>query len=227
MHWIILLLLLMSLVLGPQLWVRWVLLRHHQQAEEDFPGTGGELARHLLDRFQLKDVGVEVSEMGDHYDPASKTVRLTKDKLEGRTLTAVTVAAHEVGHALQDAADEPSFRRRTRLANWTMHAQTIGSLLLFTAPILGLVTRSPAPAIISAVAAFLIMGSGLVVQFLTVPVELDASFRKALPLLRSGYIKEEQIPAVRQILRAAAWTYVAGSLASLLNIWRWLVLLRR
>jgi Zn-dependent membrane protease YugP len=62
---------------------------------------------------------------------------------------------------------------------------------------------------------------------LTLPVEIDASFRKALPLLSTGYLTERQIPAARAILRAAAWTYVAASLASLLNFWRWVALLRR
>ncbi|MGB5775973.1 MAG: zinc metallopeptidase, partial [Sedimenticolaceae bacterium] len=71
------------------------------------------------------------------------------------------------------------------------------------------------------------MGFGVVVQLVTLPVELDASFRKALPVLEAGYLEAEQVPAARSILRAAAWTYVAASLASLLNFWRWLTVLRR
>jgi hypothetical protein len=64
-------------------------------------------------------------------------------------------------------------------------------------------------------------------HLLTLPVEIDASFNKALPLLTKGYLLPRQIPAARSILRAAAWTYVAASLASLLNFWRWMALLRR
>ena len=64
-------------------------------------------------------------------------------------------------------------------------------------------------------------------HLLSLPVELDASFRMALPLLESGYLEKRQVPAARSILRAAAWTYVAASLASLLNFWRWLAVLRR
>jgi Zn-dependent membrane protease YugP len=64
-------------------------------------------------------------------------------------------------------------------------------------------------------------------HLLTLPVEIDASFKKALPLLSTGYLSEQQIPAARSILRAAAWTYVAASLVSLLNFWRWIALLRR
>ena len=68
---------------------------------------------------------------------------------------------------------------------------------------------------------------GVVVQFVTLPVELDASFRKAMPLLASGYLEPRQVGPARSILRAAAWTYVAASLAGLLNFWRWLQVLRR
>ena len=75
--------------------------------------------------------------------------------------------------------------------------------------------------------AFLIMGFAILVHLVTLPVEIDASFNKALPLLSNGYLSKQQIPAARSILRAAAWTYVAASLSSLLNFWRWIALLRR
>ena len=92
---------------------------------------------------------------------------------------------------------------------------------------LALIGRAPSPALLSVLGGFLIMGFGVVVQLLTLPVELDASFRKALPMLEAGYLETNQVPAARQILRAAAWTYVAASLASLLNFWRWMAILRR
>lgn len=227
MNALLLLVLLLVVLLGPQLWVQRQLARYHRKAESNFPGTGGEFARHLLDRFHLQHIKVEPTREGDHYDPRSKTVRLTEDKYGGRTLTAITVAAHEVGHALQDAAEEPLFRWRTRLASVAMAAEKFGSFLLFAAPVLTLLTRMPAPGLISAVAAFCIMGMGLVVQLLTLPVELDASFRKALPVLESGYLDVGQQKPARRILRAAAWTYVAASLSGLLNFWRWLRVLRR
>jgi len=224
---IVALVLMVVLVLGPQWWVKRVMDRHNREPEANFPGNGGELARHLLDRFGLHEVVVEVTEQGDHYDPDARAVRLTPDKYQGRTLTAITVAAHEVGHALQDAAAEPMFRWRSRLARVAVTAQRVGSFLLFAAPLLTVASRMPSPGLVSALGAFMIMGLGLVVQFATLPVELDASFRKALPLLRGGYLEERQLPGARRILRAAAWTYVAGSLASLLNFWRWMQVLRR
>ncbi len=217
----------LAALLGPQLWVQWVLNRYNRDAEANFPGNGGELARHLLDRFQLNSVSVEATEQGDHYDPRSRTVRLTGDKLSGRTLTAITTAAHEVGHALQHAADEPLFRLRERLVGYAVLAQRLGSFLLFAAPVLSIVTRAPAPGLISALAAFLILGTNVVVQAVTLPVELDASFKKALPLLKSGYLSPGQYAGAQRILRAAAWTYLASSLAGLLNFWQWLRVVRR
>jgi Zn-dependent membrane protease YugP len=218
---------ILLLLLGPQFWVQWVLSRYNQQTEPNFPGNGGELARHLLDRFSLHGVSVEATTEGDHYDPQSKSVRLTQDKLTGKTLTAITTAAHEVGHALQDAADEPLFRMRSRLVSWARSAQLLGSFLLFAAPLLSLVTRAPPVGLVTVLAALLILGSNVVAQALTLPVELDASFNKALPLLKSGYLTAQQQTAARRILRAAALTYLASSLAGLLNFWRWLQVIRR
>jgi hypothetical protein len=137
------------------------------------------------------------------------------------------VAAHECGHAFQHAAAEPLFMMRTRLAKISVFAQRLGSLLLFAAPFIVLVTRLPSAAVFNISGAFLIMGFAIVMHLFTLPVEIDASFKKALPLLSSGYLTEKQVPAARSILRAAAWTYVAASLASLLNFWRWIALLRR
>lgn len=218
---------LVLLIFAPQWWVQRVLAQYHREDEPNFPGSGGELARHLLDRFGLQDVKVELTDSGDHYDPMARAVRLTPDKLDGRTLTAITVAAHECGHALQHAVEQPSFMWRTRLAVAAMWAGRIGSMLLFAAPLLVLATRMPAPGLVTALGAFLVMGFGVVVQLITLPVELDASFNKAMPLLRDGYLEDHQVRGAQRILQAAAWTYVAASLAGLLNFWRWLAVLRR
>ena len=219
--------LILILVFLPQLWVKQVLERHNRVAEDNFPGNGAELARHLLDRYDLTEVKVEVTELGDHYDPRDRCVRLTRDKFEGRTLTAITVAAHECGHAFQHAAGEPLFLLRTQVAGISVIAQRVGSLLLFLAPLSVLVAKAPSAGVLTFGGAFLVMGFALLMHVLTLPVELDASFKKALPLLSRGYLSASQVPAARSILRAAAWTYVAGSLASLLNFWRWIAILRR
>ena len=227
MHYLLIVFILFGLLYGPQLWVKQVLNRYNRKDEENFPGTGGELARHLLDRFNLQHVKVEITEQGDHYDPSTETVRLTADKHDGKTLTAITVAAHECGHAMQHATKQPLFMWRTRLAHTTVLAERFGSFLLFAAPLLVLISRAPAVGFVSAIGAFLVIGFGVLLQFLTLPVEIDASYRKALPILKDGYLTETQYPAAKRILRAAAWTYVAASLSSLFNFWRWMAVLRR
>ncbi len=227
MHYLILLCIVVGIIYGPQLWVQSVLARYNKKPEQNFPGTGGELARHILDRYNLEEIKVEVTDLGDHYDTQSKTVRLTRDKYEGKTLTAITVSAHECGHALQHAAGESLFQMRTRMAYSAIWAQRIGSFLLFIAPVMVFAFKVPSVAILNILGAFLIMGFAVVVHILTLPVEIDASFNKALPILESGCLNEKQKPGARKILRAAAWTYVAASLATLLNFWRWLAVLRR
>lgn len=227
MIYLLLFLLILAALFLPQAWVAHVLARYNRKPEKNFPGTGAELARHLLDRFELRDVGVERTDIGDHYDPMQRCVRLTPDKFDGRTLTAITVAAHECGHALQHAGREPLFMWRTRLARSAAWAQRLGSFLILAAPMIGLLARAPSPAVISVFGGFLVLGFGVLVQLITLPVELDASYRKALPVLEAGFLEPEQVPGARRILRAAAWTYVAASLAGLLNFWRWLAVLRR
>ena len=227
MHLLLLLALLLLLVLGPQWWVRWVLARYHRK-ELDVPGTAGELARHLLDRFHLEEVKVEIArEVGDHYDPIDRAVRLTADKIDARTLTAVTTAVHEVGHAIQHGVSYGPFLWRMRLAGIAQTAERVGSFLLFAAPMVALFTRSHVSGAVMVLGAVSTIGVGIVLQLLTLPVEWDASFNRALPILGSGYVEKAQMPAARRILRACAFTYVASSLAGLLNFWRWMRLVGR
>ncbi|MFW5681350.1 MAG: zinc metallopeptidase, partial [Pseudomonadota bacterium] len=108
-------LLVLALVFAPALWAQAV-LRWYRDDRPDFPGTGGELARHLLDEAGLGDVAVEPTERGDHYDPEAKAVRLSAAHFDGRSLAAVVVAAHEVGHALQDRDGYAPLAWRGRLA---------------------------------------------------------------------------------------------------------------
>lgn len=227
MHILIGTVLVLALLFGPQIWVQSVMHRH-AKPRKDFPGNGGEFARHLLNQLQLQQVGVEVADNGDHYDPVTRTVRLTPDKLNGRSLTAITVAAHEVGHALQDKLAYPPLRWRSRLALLATTAQQLGNGLIVLAPVVTALTRAPSAALLMLVAGLASFGSAALVHLFTLPVEWDASFRRALPLLKAGqYLSAQDQQGARQILTAAAFTYVAGSLASLLNIWRWLRWIRR
>ncbi|WP_447970013.1 zinc metallopeptidase [Nitrospira sp. M1] len=218
---------LAAVFIGPQLWVKRV-FSQYRTPREDFPGTGGELARHLLDRFHLQDVQVETTDMGDHYDPLAKIVRLTSENYYGQSLTAATVAAHEVGHALQDQAGYSPLKERTRLVRVAQRAEKVGSFVMLGIPIVAAITRAPGAGLLVMIAGIATMGIGTLIHFLTLPVEWDASFRRALPVLeQGGYLSPEDLSGARKILKAAALTYVAGSMASLLNLWRWIAMMRR
>jgi len=223
---IIALLILLALATLPQLWVRAVMARHSGE-RSDFPGSGGQFARHLLDEMKLHEVRVEETKAGDHYDPQDKTVRLSPGNFSGRSLTAVTVAAHEVGHAMQDATRYPPLVARTRLAKTGAVVERVGVFVMIAAPIMAVIVKHPAGMLFQIGAGLLLIGFTVLVHLTTLPVEFDASFKRALPVLRAGqYIPERDMPAARGILRAAALTYVAGAFISLINIARWLRVLR-
>lgn len=220
MIWILLAILIGALVFGPTLWVKSVMKRHSAD-RPDFPGTGGELARHLLDNAGLQEVAVEQVPTGDHYDPAAKAVRLTKNNYEGRSLTAVAVATHEVGHALQDRDSYKPLHARQRIIKFAAVTDTIGSIAMFGFSFAGTAAAGPRVLLLGGIAVILMGLVRVVANLVTLPVELDASFKRALPILEhGGYIKAEDLPAARGILKAAAYTYVAASAMQLLNFFR-------
>lgn len=218
---------LVVLVYLPQWWVKRVFAAH-QQDREDFPGTAGQLAEHVIETLQIRQASVQVSEQSNHFDPESKTVALIPIYHQGKSLTAITVAAHEIGHLLQLEEGNAWLNMRTLFVQWSKKMERFGLLALFLMPFAGLLTRSAPVMITLAILGFSGMLLNVVIHLLTLPMELDASFGKALPLLKSGgYISREDEPNVRQILWAAALTYLASALSSLLNLANWLRILRR
>jgi len=215
----------LALIFGPQIWVQRT-MRAHGVQRDDFPGTGQELARHLLDEAGLQSVAVEETAEGDHYDPQDKAVQLSADNFHGKSVTSAAVAAHEVAHAVQDRDHYAPLYYRQKLVAHAMTMQTIGTILLMAAPVVFAVIRSPAVLLIEVLGALAIMATTVAVQAVTLPTELDASFKRALPVL-ANYLPEEDMPAARKVLKAAAYTYVASALVSLLDVARWFRLLIR
>jgi len=220
-------LVIVGLVFGPGIWVQRVMSKYARPADR-YPGSGAELARWLLDEHGLTSVKVEVSDSGDHYDPEAKAVRLSESNFGGRSLTAITVAAHEVGHALQDRDGYAPLRLRSHLARAGRGIEKIGAATLVVAPFLGALTRVPTLGLLMFGAGIATLLSSTLVHIVTLPTELDASFGRALPMLdRHGVLKRADRPHARRLLKAAAMTYVAASLMSLLNVARWWAILRR
>jgi Zn-dependent membrane protease YugP len=215
-----------TVMFGPHLWARHVLNRYNRQ--EYFSGSGIDLARLVLERLKLSEITVETTDTGDHYDPVKKAIRLTKSVCGRKTLTAVVVAAHEVGHAIQDQSGYKPLKTRTRMIGTAQKLERIGAIIMMAVPVLAGVTRAPSVGVLMLVGGFATLCIPVLVHLLTLPTEFDASFKRALPLLTSGdYIPPEDIPAARKILVACALTYVASSLIGLLNVWRWIRVLRR
>ncbi|WP_018915651.1 zinc metallopeptidase [Vreelandella zhanjiangensis] len=222
---VLLIVLLLAVFILPNVWAKWVLKRH-QRGRDDYPGTGAELAEHLLRRLGVDEVTVERTEFGDHYDPETRCVRLSPDHYDGRSLTAVTVAAHEVGHAIQHHQGYAPLLARSRLVGVAQKAEKMGAILMMAAPFLFLLTRVPGGLALVIGMAVISFGTAALVHLVTLPVEFDASFNRALPLLKD-YVPPYDMAGARHVLTACAFTYVAASLASMLNLGRWLVILRR
>ena len=220
-------LVVLVLIFGPSLWVKFVMNRYSSQLPE-ISGTGGELAKHLIERFSLKGVEVEITELGDHYDPIEKKVRLVREHYESKSLTAISIAAHEIGHAIQDQQGDKRLVTRTKMIPIANMVARWSVAIISLSPIIGIITRHPMP-----FSVLLFLGlSGFVARMMihavTLPIEFDASFSKALPILREGnYISQPSEKAVNRILNAAALTYVSAALADILNLGRWLVILSR
>ncbi|OMH34795.1 zinc metallopeptidase [Motiliproteus sp. MSK22-1] len=228
MLYAILTLALILLIYAPQLWVRHTMKKFGDDVS-DMPGTGGELADHLIQRFKLVGVVVEQTDEGrDHFDPSGPAVRLSPSNYNGRSLKAVAVAAHEVGHAIQYHRQERIFELRRKYIPIAMGFRKMGELLLLLIPVLVLIVKVPALMLVVVVISLILQLMGASAYLIMLPEEWDASFNKALPILIEGeYIQEQQVSAVRMVLKAAALTYFASALASIVHLGRWALLLRR
>ncbi|SHG78978.1 hypothetical protein SAMN02745129_0717 [Ferrimonas marina] len=213
----------------PGMWVKHVMEKYGEPADRyREKGSGSELARHLLKHHGLENVKVEETPAGDHYDPVAKAVRLSPNNYAGYSLTAVTVAAHEVGHAIQDSRGESLFLARQKLVKTAIAGERLAGIMLMATPLILVLTRIPQAGAFTMVIGIGSMALSTLVHLITLPVEFDASYGKALPILKKGeYLYEGDLKHAEKILKAAALTYVAASLASLLNLGRWIAVLRR
>jgi uncharacterized protein len=175
--------------------------------------TGAEVARRLLDAQGLRDVRVESTPgiLSDHYDPQSKILRLSQQVYYAPSVAAAGIAAHEAGHALQDAEDYFPMEARTYIVPVVQLASQVAPWLFISGLVLQLETLTWAGVIL--------FGSSFLLAFLTLPVEFNASARAKELLVRHGIIQgDEQIAGVEKVLGAAAWTYVAAAVSAI-GVW--------
>jgi Zn-dependent membrane protease YugP len=179
--------------------------------------SGAEAAREILDRAGLTNVPVgEIpGRLTDHFDPIKKALFLSSENYHGRSLSAVGVAAHESGHALQQKAGYALFNFRMLIAPATQ----IASYAWIGIFILGMILGGAffQPFIHIAIGIFAVM---TLFQVVTLPVEYDASRRAKQQLLNLGLVQPDEAPAVSKVLNAAAMTYVAAMLSAILQLLR-------
>ena len=173
---------LLAIVFGPQVWVRAVTKRYAVY-RPDFPGTGGELAEHLLSEYKIDGMGVELTDRGDHFDPQDQMVRLLNENYSSKSVSAVAIAAHEVSHAIQYAQGNRMLMLRQRLVGLASIADKFAGVFFLLAPLAGLVVRSPGAFLGILLIGMFFIGIRVIVHLVTLPVEWDASFNKALPIL--------------------------------------------
>lgn len=218
---------ILILTLAPRWWVNKVFAENGID-RPDFPGSGGQLASHLVHRLNVPDALVMIAEQPSHFNPEKKTIILSPEYYNGKSLTAIAVAAHEVGHLIQNEQRNPWLYLRTRLVKLAQTTDRAGLIMIFLVPVASALTRSPMVATLMLAAGVFSMLVNVIVQLVTLPMEYDASFNKALPLLiDGGYVSETDKAELERILKAAAFTYLASALSGLVNLARLRQILRR
>jgi len=196
-------------------WATWKVHHAYAQAGE-FVATSGvsgaDTAHEILARYGLGPIRIEVADgfLSDHYDPVHKVLRLSPDVYEGRTLAALGIAAHEAGHALQDASGYPLLKLRNGIVPLAAWGGNLSWILIFVG-----IALSSLNLIMAGIIAFSLT---VVFQLINLPVEFDASHRAREVLRSLGLIAPQEEPIVRKVLSAAALTYVAATLTSVLTL---------
>ena len=201
----------------PNIWVNYI-LKNNNKNLPDMPFTGKQLGIKILEEQKIYNVSIEPIKQLDHYNPIKKKIHIGEDKLNKKSITSIAVVAHEIGHAIQDKENYKPLIMRQKLIEKTMIFQRLGSFLLIIGlPSIFAFTKSP---LITFIAAIIIMGclsTNVLIHLITLPVEFDASFKRALPILEK-YVPKENMKQCRSVLRAAALTYLSQSIVSVFRL---------
>jgi hypothetical protein len=193
------------------LWVRSTYSKYSKQpSRSGLPGA--QVARAILDRNNLSKVRVEpvAGTLTDHYDPRRKVIRLSESNYRSNSIAAVSVAAHECGHAIQDASGYLPMKLRSGLFPLVAFSSQIWLPLFFIGVFVG------APLFIQLAA--ILFGAVLAFHLVTLPVEINASTRAYELLTRYGLLSREEANGTRRVLSAAAFTYIAAALTAFLTL---------
>lgn len=180
--------------------------------------TGAEVARDIMQKNNINEVGVQQvdGKLSDHYDPKKKVLNLSKDVYNSNSIAAIGVAAHEAGHAVQDAEGYRPLSLRASL----VPAASLGSNLGLPMAIFGFFIRVD----FLIIAGFILFSAAFLFHLVTLPVEFNASNRAITQLKNNSYLSSKEVQGAKKVLRAAAFTYVAATLVALINLLRILML---
>ena len=185
--------------------------------------TGAQAAWQILQEANITTVNIETvpGEMTDHYDPVKKVLRLSRDVCGGSSIAAVGIAAHEVGHAIQDANGYAPMKLRHLM----YPISSLGSTLAFPLILIGLIFNFAYSSLLISLGIWLFTAA-VAFTLVTLPVEFDASRRAIKALAAGGYLSQEELGGVRKVLGAAAMTYVAAAATAVLQLLRLLLIAR-
>ena len=201
----------------PNLWVNYI-LKKYNKVLPDMPFTGKELGDKILKEEKIENVLIKSIKQMDHYNPIEKKILISEDKLNKKSITSIAVVAHEIGHAIQDKENYKPLKLRQKLVEKTFIFQRLGSFLLVIGlPSIFAFTKSPFITFISAIIIMGCLSTNVLIHFITLPVEFDASFKRALPILQK-YVPKANMQQCKSVLRAAAFTYLAQSIVSIFRL---------
>ena len=222
---IVYLIIFLILSTAPVIWLNYV-FHKNDQILINMPFTGLEFGKLILKDYGLTEVKIEKSLSVDHYDLLEKKVKVTQERLSKKSLTAISIVCHEIGHAIQHKEKYKALEQRTSLVRNTAWISQIGSsILLIGIPTILAIGYYPLIKV-CLLLALLSLLIGIIVHLITLEVELDASFNKALPILIEK-VPPEYHDSCKSILRAAAFTYVIGVVRNFVSLrFIWLMLSR-
>ena len=209
----------------PKFWLSYSMKKGDKELI-NMPFNAEEFGKLILKENDLSGVKIEETQAVDHYDLNDRTVRVKEGRLEKKSLTSLTIVCHEIGHAIQHNEEYEPLVQRTNLVEKTQWISRLGGVILYSALPLILATGSFGFIKLSLLLVICSVLVGVLIHLITLNVEIDASFNRAMPILKEK-IPEEYHAQCNNVLKAAAFTYVIGALTSFLSLrYIWLLLSR-
>ena len=212
-----------SLFIFPVIWLNYILNKNNKTLI-NMPFNGLEFGNQILEENKLYNVKIEKTLIGDHYDLKERKVRVLEERISKKSLTAISIICHEIGHALQHKESYQPLVRRTSIVKKTSWILNIGNVVLYSALPIVLSTGSMVFLKLCFTVAAISLLTSVIIQILTLDVEFDASFNRAYPIIKQK-VPVQYHKACKSILTAAALTYVIGVIRNFISIrFLWMLL---